>query len=66
MKMEDILHNLLDTENQKTASVAPAAELSEEQVIEKIAADLSADDIANLEKIAEELETEKTAEDRTM
>jgi hypothetical protein len=62
MKMEDILNNLIGDDVEKTASAAPV-ELTEEQVLEKVAYDLSDEDIVNLEKIAEELETEKTAEE---
>jgi len=62
MKMEDILNSLINEDVEKTASAAPA-ELTEAQVIEKVASDLNETDLVALEKIAEELETEKTAEE---
>ena len=62
MNMEDILNSLVDNDVEKTASAAPA-EITEAEVFEKVAADLTDEDISALEKIAEELETEKTAEE---
>ena len=66
--MEDILSTLLNEEGvNKTASEAetPATEetLTENDAITKVAAQLTADEVSQLEKLAEEHEAEKTAEE---
>jgi hypothetical protein len=61
--MEDILSTLLNSEGVKTASAEPEVSSNENDVITKVAADISDDELSQLEKLAEEHEAEKTAEE---
>jgi len=59
--MEDILSSLLGEEGQTKTAAASAPVSDEDAVIAKVAAQLSSEEVDQLEKIAEDAETEKTA-----
>ena len=57
--MDEILSSLIGSETEKTAN--DASQVTEEQVIQKIASDLTVEDIAQLDSLVERHDLEKTA-----